>query len=162
MLIQNIDSRNFSDPFMLSRLASHLLLLSFYPIFFLIDPQTHRTLRLTNRLQVHIPLDPSTNQPKGLAYITFASPDEAVAAYEALDKTSFQGRLIHILGAVDRRGAAPNPGEGGKKVTVKGEREAKRKAVAGKEFNWSMLYMNVSRFFLRNVNPNAYHPDETF
>lgn len=66
---------------------------------------------------------------------------------------------MHILGAVDRRGnsstTAGGDAEGsgsGKKVTVKGEKEAKRKAVAGKEFNWSMLYMNVSRFLF---NPNG-------
>lgn len=35
----------------------------------------------------------------------------------------------------------------GKKKTVKDEREGKRKAMAGREFNWGMLYMNVSIFF---------------
>ncbi|TEB23078.1 RNA-binding domain-containing protein [Coprinellus micaceus] len=91
--------------------------------------------------QVHIPVDLSTKQGKGLAYVTFASPAEAVAAYESLDKTPFQGRLMHILGAVDRRGNVDVEGEG-KKKTVKSELQAKRKASAGKEFNWSMLYMN--------------------
>ncbi|KAJ3532006.1 hypothetical protein NMY22_g7921 [Coprinellus aureogranulatus] len=91
--------------------------------------------------QVHIPVDLNTKQGKGLAYVTFATPAEAVAAYEALDKSPFQGRLLHILGAVDRRGNADVEGEG-KKKTVKGEIQAKRKAMAGKEFNWSMLYMN--------------------
>ena len=32
-------------------------------------------------------------------------------------------------------------GEG--KKSLKDERNAKRKAVAGREFNWGMLYMNV-------------------
>ena len=32
-------------------------------------------------------------------------------------------------------------GEG--KKSLKDERNAKRKAAAGREFNWSMLYMNV-------------------
>jgi len=94
--------------------------------------------------QVHIPLDPTTKQPKGLAYVTFAKPADALAAYEALDKTSFQGRLLHILPAVDRRGKVES--EEGKQRTVKGEREAKRKAGAGREFNWAMLYMNVRTF----------------
>lgn len=31
----------------------------------------------------------------------------------------------------------------GRKKTVKDEKLAKRRAMAGKEFNWSMLYMNV-------------------
>ncbi|OSX56663.1 hypothetical protein POSPLADRAFT_1175052 [Postia placenta MAD-698-R-SB12] len=89
--------------------------------------------------QVHIPLDSTSKQSKGLAYVTFAKAADALAAYEALDKTSFQGRLLHILPAVDRKTKAEP--ENGKR-SVKDEREAKRKAGAGREFNWAMLYMN--------------------
>ncbi|CCM02940.1 uncharacterized protein FIBRA_05055 [Fibroporia radiculosa] len=89
---------------------------------------------------IHIPLDAVTKQPKGLAYVTFARPAQALSAFEALDRTSFQGRLLHILPAVDRKGKVEDEHNG--KKTVKGEREAKRKAAAGKEFNWAMLYMN--------------------
>ncbi|KAG7085951.1 hypothetical protein E1B28_003479 [Marasmius oreades] len=96
--------------------------------------------------QVHIPLafDTSggTGHSKGTAYVTFARAEDAVTAYETLDRRSFQGRLLHILGAVDRRGNPAVEMEGGKKRSVKGEKDAKRKLVAGKEFNWSMLYMN--------------------
>ncbi|KAG6866156.1 hypothetical protein C0991_008110 [Blastosporella zonata] len=92
--------------------------------------------------QVHIPVDITTKQPKGVAYVTFASPTCAVAAYEALDRKSFQGRLIHILAAVDRKGKVEVEEAEGRKKTVKDEKQAKRKAMAGKEFNWSMLYMN--------------------
>ncbi|KDQ50583.1 hypothetical protein JAAARDRAFT_199829 [Jaapia argillacea MUCL 33604] len=88
--------------------------------------------------QIHIPLS-STSTSKGLAYITFTSPTSALAAYEALDGRSFQGRLLHILGAVDRKG---KPEVEEKKGNVKEEKEKKRKAGAGKEFNWAMLYMN--------------------
>jgi multiple RNA-binding domain-containing protein 1 len=31
----------------------------------------------------------------------------------------------------------------GRRKTVKDEREGKRKTMAGREFNWGMLYMNV-------------------
>ncbi|KAG5643857.1 hypothetical protein DXG03_009541 [Asterophora parasitica] len=92
--------------------------------------------------QVHIPVDLATKQPKGVAYITFAQAASAVSAYEALDRKSFQGRLIHILAAVDRKGKADVEEGEGRKKTVKDEKQAKRKAMAGKEFNWSMLYMN--------------------
>ncbi|KAG5652714.1 hypothetical protein H0H81_003965 [Sphagnurus paluster] len=91
--------------------------------------------------QVHIPIDIATKQPKGVAYVTFAQAASAVSAYQALDRKSFQGRLIHILAAVDRKGKDDVEGEGRKK-TVKENKQAKRKAMAGKEFNWSMLYMN--------------------
>lgn len=98
---------------------------------------------------MHIPLDMTTRQAKGLAYVSFAKPENALAAYEALDGSSFQGRLLHILAAVDRKGKFQVEEGEGKKRTLKEERAAKRKATAGKEFNWSMLYMNVgATFFL--------------
>jgi multiple RNA-binding domain-containing protein 1 len=100
--------------------------------------------RANNCFQVHIPLDPLTKQSKGLAYVTVSTGPDAYSAYLALDKKSFQGRLLHILPAQDRHNANQvEEGEGNKK-TVKGERDVKRKANAGKAFNWSMLYMNVS------------------
>ena len=88
-------------------------------------------------------MDSATKQRKGLAYVTFARSTEALAAYEALDKKSFQGRLLHILAAVDRKGRFEVVEGDGKKKSVKDEKNAKRRAMAGKEFNWSMLYMNV-------------------
>ncbi|KAJ3567263.1 hypothetical protein NP233_g6476 [Leucocoprinus birnbaumii] len=92
--------------------------------------------------QVHIPLDPLSKQSKGLAYVTYATGADAYSAYESLDKKSFQGRLLHILPAQDRQNTYQVEEGEGRKKTVKGERDAKRKAIAGKEFNWSMLYMN--------------------
>ncbi|KAJ7462021.1 hypothetical protein FB451DRAFT_1043900 [Mycena latifolia] len=92
--------------------------------------------------QVHIPLDPVSKQSKGLAYVTFATAADALAAYESLDRKSFQGRLVHILAAVDRKPKFEVEEGEGRKKTVKGEKNAQRKAAAGKEFNWSMLYMN--------------------
>ncbi|KAH0834129.1 hypothetical protein J3R83DRAFT_11419 [Lanmaoa asiatica] len=92
--------------------------------------------------QVHIPLDPGSRQSKGLAYVTFAQSSSALAAYEGLDKKSFQGRLLHILPAVDRKGKPEALDTGDKKVSIKDERKVKRKATSGREFNWSMLYMN--------------------
>ncbi|KAL1692422.1 hypothetical protein GGG16DRAFT_51413 [Schizophyllum commune] len=90
--------------------------------------------------QVHIPVDATTKQSKGMAYVTFVNPEDAVKAYQALDKKSFQGRILHLLPAVDRRPKADDITD--KKRTVKDEKQARRKALAGKEFNWSMLYMN--------------------
>jgi multiple RNA-binding domain-containing protein 1 len=93
---------------------------------------------------VHIPLDPTSKQSKGVAYVTFARAADALAAYESLDRKSFQGRLVHILAAVDRKTKFEVEEAEGRKKTVKGEKNSQRRAAAGKEFNWSMLYMNVS------------------
>lgn len=91
---------------------------------------------------MHIPLDPQTKRSKGLAYVAFVKSACALEAYESLDKTSFQGRLLHVLPAVDRKGDTRPEGDG-KKKTLKAERHEKNRANAGKGFNWSMLYMNV-------------------
>lgn len=80
-----------------------------------------------------------------MAYVTFAQPTCALAAYETLDRKAFQGRLLHVLAAVDRKGKVRVEEREGKK-SLKDEKENKRKAVAGREFNWSMLYMNVRLF----------------
>jgi len=50
-----------------------------------------------------------------------------------------------VLAAVNRKGKMQvEEGDGiGRNKTVKDEREGKRKALAGREFNWGMLYMNV-------------------
>ncbi|KAF8439939.1 hypothetical protein L210DRAFT_3541231 [Boletus edulis BED1] len=90
----------------------------------------------------HIPLDPVSKQSKGLAYVTFVQPSSALAAYEGLDKKSFQGRLLHILPAVERKGGPEALDTSDNLLSLKDERKAKRNATAGREFNWSMLYMN--------------------
>ncbi|TDL26946.1 RNA-binding domain-containing protein [Rickenella mellea] len=98
--------------------------------------------RYGDLVQVHIALDPATKSSKGLAFVKYVKPECAVAAYEALDKVTFQGRLLHILPAVDRNGNERATELSRKPKTVKAEKEKKRKDMAGREFNWSMLYMN--------------------
>jgi multiple RNA-binding domain-containing protein 1 len=85
-----------------------------------------------------------TNEPKGLAFVTYARPQDALAAFKALNKKPFQGRLLHIMGAVDRNNSMVTTDGGGKPKSLKEQRGEKRRAAAGKEFNWGMLYMNVS------------------
>jgi multiple RNA-binding domain-containing protein 1 len=60
-----------------------------------------------------------------------------------MDGKAFQGRLLHILPAIDRRGKEESPQDARKK-SVKEARGDKRKEGAGRAFNWAMLYMNVS------------------
>lgn len=91
--------------------------------------------------QVHIPVDAESN-PKGFAYVRFKDASHAVAAYEALDKTSFQGRLLHILPAIDRVPRTENSNASNNPMKLKAMREQKRKENSGKDFNWAILYMN--------------------
>ncbi|KAG1798370.1 hypothetical protein EV424DRAFT_1440673 [Suillus variegatus] len=91
---------------------------------------------------VHMLIDSLSKKSKGLAYVTFKQPTSALSAYEALDKASFQGRLLHIIPAVDQKGKFEVVEGEGKKQTLKDERSSRRKTTAGRDFNWSMLYMN--------------------
>lgn len=95
-------------------------------------------------MQIHIPIDSVTKGSKGLAFVTFLRPEDALAAFGALDKKPFQGRLLHIIGAVDRNNSAATSDHAGNPKSLKEQRSEKRRAAAGKEFNWGMLYMNVS------------------
>ena len=92
--------------------------------------------------QVYLVLDKEGNS-KGFAYVRYNKPEHAVAAFDAMDGTSFQGRLLHILPAVDRQSQKKVDDTDTKKRTVKGERAQKRKETSGKDFNWAVLYMNV-------------------
>jgi multiple RNA-binding domain-containing protein 1 len=100
--------------------------------------------------QVHIPLDPATKAPKGMAYATFLQSSAALAAFEELDQRSFQGRLLHIIPAIARTQGEPWEGkdrDGG----VKGARDLLRKKEAGSGLSWGTLFMNVSLHSLVRV-----------
>ncbi|KAG8985371.1 Multiple RNA-binding domain-containing protein 1, partial [Tulasnella sp. 427] len=64
--------------------------------------------------QIHIPLDSTTHRSKGwTAYIRYSTPTDALAAYEALDGKDLQGRLVHVLPALDPPTAKPASGVAG-------------------------------------------------
>ena len=99
---------------------------------------------------VHIIVDRATRRSKGLAYITYALPENGMKAMEDLDGTIFQGRLIHCLPAkrppaadatlggvgragMDGTGDGDGDGDGddtgdGKRPQTEAEREAGFKA----------------------------------
>lgn len=47
--------------------------------------------------EVHLPVDRITRQSKGFAFVTFMLPEHAAVAFRALDGTTFQGRMLHLL-----------------------------------------------------------------
>lgn len=85
---------------------------------------------------MHIPLDAETKASKGLAFVKYHDPAHALLAYRGRNGAIFQGRLLHVLPAVD---LTPKPAA---PATLKQKRHAAQRANAGKDFNWSMLYMN--------------------
>lgn len=63
-----------------------------------------------------------------------------MAAYRAKDGSTFQGRLLHLLPAVNKDALAETGSK--KTATLKQARAEQKKQDATKDFNWSMLYMS--------------------
>lgn len=97
--------------------------------------------------EVHLVLDKNTKRSKGFAYVLYMLPEAAVRAMEALDSSTFQGRLLHILPAKrppavaekDLRSNAKAPGLN----QFKQDREAQRRAAeaSGNTQAWNALFM---------------------
>lgn len=93
--------------------------------------------------EVHIAIDTRTGKSKGFVYIQFINTDDAVNAFESLDKQIFQGRLLHILPA-DKKKSHRLDEFDLKNLPLKKQRELKKKALASKsQFSWNSLYMNT-------------------
>jgi multiple RNA-binding domain-containing protein 1 len=105
--------------------------------------------------EVHLPVSQSTGEPLGTAFILFRDAQDALNAYKTLDKSAFQGRLLHVLPGRAKPGqerpvaAAVIGGQVlGKakegRAEVKGKVDAKRKEDSTRGVNWATMYMNVS------------------
>ncbi|QPG72795.1 hypothetical protein FOA43_000097 [Brettanomyces nanus] len=92
--------------------------------------------------EVHVAVDSRNGSSKGFAYVQFKDPDNAIQAYEELDGSIFQGRLLHIIPAKPKKEnkldefALQN-------MPLKKQKLLKRKIGAAKQqFSWNSLYMN--------------------
>ncbi|XWS12276.1 hypothetical protein CRYUN_Cryun37aG0075600 [Craigia yunnanensis] len=97
-------------------------------------------------LQVHLVIDKDTKRSKGIAYVLYKVPECAVRALEEVDKSIFQGRLLHVMPAKLKKptgyqetGDSANQGL----KTFKQKREEERKAseASGDTRAWNSLFM---------------------
>ncbi|KAM0754854.1 RNA-binding domain-containing protein [Meredithblackwellia eburnea MCA 4105] len=91
---------------------------------------------------IHIPIDQQKKLPKGLAYVSFSSSASALAALNALDQRSFQGRLLHILPAVSRNPTKRDLAQSNGDRSLKQSKLDGLKTESGTGLNWATLYMN--------------------
>lgn len=92
--------------------------------------------------EAHIPMDSKKNKSKGIAHVMFNSGENAVTAWEELDGTTFQGRLLHILPGKPKRENKLDEFDL-KNLPLKKQNELKKRANAMKdEFSWNSLYIN--------------------
>ncbi|KAL4993851.1 multiple RNA-binding domain-containing protein 1 [Aspergillus recurvatus] len=93
--------------------------------------------------EIHVAFDTRFTTSKGFAYVQFADPDAAVEAYKNLDGKNFQGRLLHILPASQKKTYKLDEHELSK-LPLKKQKQIKRKQEASSStFSWNSLYMNA-------------------
>ena len=54
-------------------------------------------------VETNMPIDSFSKTPKGFAYVTFMFPEKALKAFNELDGTIFQGRMLHIIPARSKK-----------------------------------------------------------
>ncbi|KAK8940474.1 Polyadenylate-binding protein RBP47C' [Platanthera zijinensis] len=97
--------------------------------------------------EVHLVADKDTKQSKGIGYLLYALPESAVRALEALDKSIFQGRLLHVMAAKPQNTTKEKPGFEAAmiqdKKCLKLQREEQKKASesSGDTRAWNSLFM---------------------
>ncbi|KAG6717026.1 hypothetical protein I3842_04G077500 [Carya illinoinensis] len=96
--------------------------------------------------QVHIVIDKDTKRSKGIAYIHYAVPESAVRALEELDNSIFQGRLLHVMPAKQKKNSEQQETDvsaSQTSKTFKRKREEERKAseASGDTRAWNSLFM---------------------
>ncbi|KAF1985577.1 putative pre-rRNA processing protein Mrd1 [Aulographum hederae CBS 113979] len=92
--------------------------------------------------EVHIPVDAKAKSPKGIAFVEFEEPSDALKAMINLNGTIFQGRLLHVLPGAAKRGKLDELAIS--KLPLKKQKEIRKKVEASStQFNWNSLYMNT-------------------
>ncbi|KAG4958428.1 hypothetical protein JHK87_035061 [Glycine soja] len=108
--------------------------------------------------QVHLVVNKDTKRSKGIAYILYTAPNIAARAQEELDNSIFQGRLLHVMPALQRHSdnQENNVLKDQSSKTLKQQRQEKRKAdeASGDTRAWNSLFMrsdtvveNIARKF---------------
>ncbi|RMZ76392.1 hypothetical protein DV737_g4865, partial [Chaetothyriales sp. CBS 132003] len=92
--------------------------------------------------EVHVVKDKRTAASKGTAFVQFFHAADASKALTNVDGRPFQGRLIHILPASDRKDTKLSDYEISQ-LPIKKQKALKRRAEApSASFSWNSLYMN--------------------
>ncbi|EPE30698.1 RNA-binding, RBD [Glarea lozoyensis ATCC 20868] len=91
--------------------------------------------------EIHLAVDASGTS-KGFLLVQYSNPESAAEAFHQLDGEPFQGRLLHILPAANKRENKLDEFAVAK-LPLKKQKQIKKKAEASSmTFNWNSLYMN--------------------
>jgi multiple RNA-binding domain-containing protein 1 len=94
-------------------------------------------------------VDKHTGKCKGFAVVTFVFPENAVAAYAALDGTIFMGRMLHILPGEEKRDDDKDPSSIALSTTessssFKRQLAVRQRANLGNVHTWNTLFLGAN------------------
>lgn len=105
-------------------------------------------------VEVNMPIDNFSKKPKGFAYITCMFPEKAIQAFNDLDGTVYQGRMLHILPAKSKTEA-----EEIDEKNFKQKKQAELKKKAQSSHNWNTLFINQNS--VANLMASKYQVDKS-
>ncbi|ALC48638.1 CG3335 [Drosophila busckii] len=96
--------------------------------------------------EISLPVDKVTRQIKGFGTVTFMMPEHAVLAFNALDGSDFQGRLLHLLPGkeLDKSAEEQQQAADFDNLSFKQKKAAKLKQQAQKSIGWNTLFMGAN------------------
>lgn len=89
--------------------------------------------------EINLPVDGLTQKIKGYAFITFMFPEHAKVAFSELDRSTFQGRLLHIIPAELKESDGNQFADDA--TAFKKRKNAELKNSATKSSNWNTLFL---------------------
>ncbi|XP_017067584.1 probable RNA-binding protein 19 [Drosophila eugracilis] len=96
-------------------------------------------------VEVNLPLDKLTRRIKGFGTVTYMMPEHALKAFNTLDGTDFQGRLLHLLPGKDiEKNAQEDLDENDASLSFKEKKALKLKKNAQKPIGWNTLFLGAN------------------
>lgn len=111
--------------------------------------------------ELHLSIDSVTKKPKGFAFATFMFPEHAARAYQALDYTTFHGRLMHVIPGLAKPQDDPllSKAKGAGDSSFKTDKAMKMKAQAGSAHSWNSLFLGANA--VADVMADKYSVEKT-
>ncbi|XP_065364792.1 probable RNA-binding protein 19 [Calliphora vicina] len=91
--------------------------------------------------EINLPVDTVTRKIKGFGTVTFLMPEHAVQAFNQLDGTTFQGRLLHLIPGKSSKDDEEQDDENDSSLTFKQKKALKLKKTAQNSVSWNTLFL---------------------
>ncbi|XP_076818672.1 putative RNA-binding protein 19 [Clavelina lepadiformis] len=93
--------------------------------------------------EVNIPLDNLTHKSVGFGFVTFMMPEHGLKAFNELDGSAFQGRMLHILPAKAKTEQSESNNPDAKSSFKKNKASVEKKS-SQSSHNWNSLFVGTN------------------